>query len=81
MNVDLVLKASDSPEISCMIAIDTNVLVYCVDFNEPTKQLQARKLLDGLVSAGDTVLLWQVVGEYLSCLRRFASANKFPAKD
>lgn len=64
-----------------MNAIDTNLLVYCIDFNELDKQMQARELLTSLVAACDTVLLWQVVGEYLNCLRRFAATRKFPAED
>lgn len=64
-----------------MIAIDTNVLVYAIDRNEPTKQTQAQELLAVLLDAGETVLIWQVLGEYLSCLRRFATTKRFPAKD
>lgn len=60
-----------------MNAIDTNVLVYAVDFNEPTKQAKAINLLSGLSQTPtQTVLLWQVVGEYLSCLRRWQSAGR-----
>jgi predicted nucleic acid-binding protein len=60
-----------------MNAIDTNVLVYAVDFNEPTKQAKAIDLLNRLSQPPtETVLLWQVVGEYLSCLRRWQSAGR-----
>ena len=64
-----------------MNAIDTNVLVYAVDFGEPEKQEQASDLLTRLVAEADTVLLWQVAAEYLSCLRRFAATGRFPATD
>ncbi|MCE9544558.1 MAG: PIN domain-containing protein [Planctomycetia bacterium] len=64
-----------------MNAIDTNVLVYAIDFHEPVKQAKARDLLSRLSPASTTTLLWQVAGEYLSCLRRFAAAGRFPAGD
>ena len=63
-----------------MNAIDTNVLVYAIDHSDPLKQTKAVSLLKGLGPTG-TVLLWQVVGEYLCCLRRFAAAGTFPAAD
>jgi predicted nucleic acid-binding protein len=44
-----------------MNAVDTNVLLYSVDRNEPAKQLKAQQLLSQLHSAAEpTVLLWQV---------------------
>ena len=57
-----------------MNAIDTNVLLYSVDRNEPAKQLKAQQLLQQLHSVADTsagetsaaeptILLWQVLGE------------------
>lgn len=66
-----------------MNAIDTNVLVYAIDLNEPAKQAQAqaRALLRRLGPSSTAVLLWQVAGEYLSCLRRFAATGRFPAAD
>ena len=51
-----------------MNAIDTNVLVYAIDSHEPAKQVKARNLLSQQNALSDTVLLWQVAGEYLSCL-------------
>ena len=55
-----------------MNAIDTNVLVYFVDRDEPVKRVQAIELLDGLGKEDvETVLLWQVAAEFLSCLRRW----------
>ena len=64
-----------------MNAIDTNVLVYAIDLNEPAKQAQARALLRRLGPSSTAVLLWQVAGEYLSCLRRFSATGRFPAAD
>jgi len=64
-----------------MNAIDTNVLVYAIDTQEPVKQQQALALLGRLRSSRSTVLLYQVAGEYLSCIRRFASTGRFPAAD
>lgn len=55
-----------------MNAIDTNVLVYFVDEHEPAKQAKATELLDRLAEEeNETVLLWQVAVEFLSCLRRW----------
>ena len=64
-----------------MNAIDTNVLVYAIDSHEPSNQANARDLLNRLSSAASTVLPWQVACEYMSCLRRFATAGRFPAAD
>ena len=47
-----------------MNAVDTNVLLYSIDRNEPAKQLKAQQLLQQLHSAAEpTILLWQVLGE------------------
>ena len=60
-----------------MNAVDTNVFVYFFDDEEPAKQAKATELLDRLVQPpSETVLLWQVAGESLSCLRRWESAGK-----
>ena len=46
-----------------MNAIDTNVLLYSVDRNEPAKQLKAQQILQQLRAAAEpTILLWQVLG-------------------
>ena len=43
---------------SCMNAVDTNILVYFVDADEPQSGMQAVKLLDHLVNEPvETVLL------------------------
>lgn len=65
-----------------MNAVDTNVVVYALDADEPAKQAKAIALLDQLsLDPSQTVLLWQVAGEFLSCLRRWESAGKIAAAD
>lgn len=65
-----------------MNAVDTNVFVYALDDDEPDKRLRAKVLLDQLVrSRSETVLLWQVLGELLACLRRWQSAGRLSAAD
>lgn len=60
-----------------MNAVDTNVLVYFVDHDEPAKRAQATKLLEQLTEDGDeTILLWQVAGEFLSCMRRWENEGR-----
>jgi predicted nucleic acid-binding protein len=60
-----------------MNAVDTNVLVYFVDRDEPTKRARAIALLDGLVKEDvGTLLLWQVGAEFLSCLRRWENEGR-----
>lgn len=48
-----------------MNAVDTNILIYRFDQDEPTKLAIARRLLGDLQVANETVLLWQVLGELL----------------
>ncbi len=65
-----------------MNAADTNVFVYAHDADEPDKQAKAIELIDRLNAVPpDTVLLWQVAGEFLSCLRRWESAGRITAAD
>lgn len=53
-----------------MNAVDTNVLIYSLDDSELIKRGKARALLRQLrTSPESTVLLWQVVGEFLRQLR------------
>ena len=60
-----------------MNAVDTNIFAYSFDPNEPVKQSRAQSLIRDLArSSADTLLLWQVAGELLSCLRRWASAGR-----
>jgi predicted nucleic acid-binding protein len=65
-----------------MNAVDTNVFVYALDDDEPDKQAKACNLIDQLVQrSADTLLLWQVAGELLSCLRRWEAAGRITAID
>ena len=60
-----------------MNAVDTNVLVYFVDHDEPAKRARATELLEQLAQGQDeTVLLWQVAGEFLSCMRRWENVGR-----
>lgn len=53
-----------------MNAVDTNVLVYYLDDDEPSKQAKAVALLGRLtLDPKPTILLWQVVGELVRQLR------------
>jgi predicted nucleic acid-binding protein len=65
-----------------MNAVDTNVLVYSLDENEPVKQVKARNLLAGLAQAQTaTILPWQVAGELLNWLRKWQSAGRVSSAD
>ena len=65
-----------------MNAVDTNVFIYALDDDEPDKQAKAHDLIDRLVlTPADTLLLWQVAGEFLSCLRRWEAAGHLTAAD
>jgi predicted nucleic acid-binding protein len=71
------LVDGDTLGTNCMNALDTNVLVYFVDKDEPAKQAQAINLLDNLVKEDfETVLLWQVAAEFLNCLRRWENEGR-----
>ena len=60
-----------------MNAVDTNVLVYFVDEHEPAKQARATELLERLAEEeAETVLLWQVAVEFVSCLRRWENEGR-----
>jgi len=54
-----------------MNAVDTNVLIYRFDFQEPKKQPLAEALLARLAAEGQTRLLWQAAGELLNQLSRW----------
>jgi predicted nucleic acid-binding protein len=63
---------ADIRGMNCMNAVDTNILVYFVDKDEPAKRSKATDLLDNLVHEDvESVLLWQVASEFLSCLQRW----------
>lgn len=65
-----------------MTAIDTNVLVYAIDSDEPVKQAKAVSLLTRLRQpGGSTVLLWQVAGEFLKVLRHRESKGRITSAD
>ncbi|NLF72427.1 MAG: PIN domain-containing protein [Candidatus Anammoximicrobium sp.] len=60
-----------------MNAIDTNVLVYRLDRQEPIKQAKARDLLRRLSSdPTPTLLLWQVLGELMRQLRSWQDQGR-----
>jgi predicted nucleic acid-binding protein len=65
-----------------MNAVDTNIYVYAMDADEPVKQAKALELFDCLVApSADTVLIWQVAGEFLSQLRRWESKGKLTPEE
>jgi len=46
--------------------------VYALDADEPAKQAKAIELLDRLsLKPADTVVVWQVAGEFLGQLRKW----------
>lgn len=65
-----------------MIAVDTNVLVYAVDFDEPAKSRLAQDLLKDLGSQGAPLIVpWQVAAEFLTCLRRWEASKRITRAD
>ena len=65
-----------------MNAVDTNILVYYVDADEPAKRPKAIELLARLGKAQvETLLLWQVAAEFLSCLRRWENEGRTSRQD
>jgi predicted nucleic acid-binding protein len=53
------------------LSLDTNVLVYAHDRNEPVKGAQARALLAQIVLAGQPLICTQVISEfYWAVLRK-----------
>lgn len=65
-----------------MNAVDTNVLVYRLDRNEPIKQSKARILLRQLsASSVPAILLWQVGAEFLQRLRRWEDQKVLTRRD
>jgi predicted nucleic acid-binding protein len=74
--------AGDIREMNCMNAVDTNVLVYYVDVDEPAKRLKAVELLERLGREQvETLLLWQVAAEFLNCLRRWENEGRTSRQD
>lgn len=56
---------------SCMNAVDTNILVYSRNPRDSRKQSKANALLASLVD-GALLLLWQVACEYIAASRKLA---------
>lgn len=54
-----------------MNAVDTNVWLYAIDFKEPQQLGRSRQLLADLETTDGTVLLWQVVSEFVNGRRRW----------
>jgi predicted nucleic acid-binding protein len=60
---------------SASVLVDTNVLIYAEDADEPTKRERAREVIRLLVSRQCAAISAQVLGEYFVVLRRrFAPA-------
>ncbi len=67
---------------NCMIAIDTNVLIYSLDRNDLVKRAKARRLLRELRSrSGDVVMAWQVIGEFVRFLRTLQDQGRLKRQD
>src|SRR5215475_13539883 len=65
-----------------MNAVDTNILVYAVDDNEPVKQGKAQTLIGQLVAGSTpTVLLWQVIAETMNQLHRWQRLGELSATE
>jgi predicted nucleic acid-binding protein len=65
-----------------MNAVDTNVLVYSLDVDEPVKQAKAKALLVGLMGATPaTILTSQVAGELLRWLRKWEAVGRVSGAD
>jgi predicted nucleic acid-binding protein len=65
-----------------MNAVDTNVLVYLFDSDEPIKRSKAVTAINSLLhSPTETILLWQVACEFLGCLRRWHLSGKLSRDD
>lgn len=73
--------ASDTRETSCMNAVDTNVLVYAFDADDPVKRGKATSLITNLVRASETVLLWQVACEFIATVRRWEAKGRVSSPD
>ena len=65
-----------------MNAIDTNLLVYSIDVDEPVRCARAINLIDQLIQKpSETIILWQVAVEFLCCLRKWESQHRISADD
>lgn len=60
-----------------MNAVDTNVVVYAFDTDEPIKQSKALDLLQRLgTQPTSCILVWQVMAEFLDQLRKWENKRK-----
>jgi predicted nucleic acid-binding protein len=65
-----------------MNAVDTNVYVYALDADEAAKQAKAMELFDRLtLHRAETILIWQVAGEFLNQLRSWESRGRLTAAE
>jgi hypothetical protein len=65
-----------------MYAVDTNVYVYALDADEAAKQAKALELLDRLaLQRANTILIWQVAGEFLNQLRHWESKGRLTSAE
>lgn len=65
-----------------MNAVDTNVYVYALDADEAAKQAKALELFEQLtLQRTETVLIWQVAGEFLNQLRTWESRGRLSPAD
>jgi predicted nucleic acid-binding protein len=60
-----------------MIALDTNVLIYCCDKRDPRRQKIA---LDLVADTTEGVLPWQVACEFIAASRKLVSQGFTPAQ-
>ena len=57
-----------------LLFVDTNVLIYNIDFADPLKQEAAHRWLDQLWEAGSARVSWQVINEfYVNATRRIGA--------
>jgi predicted nucleic acid-binding protein len=55
-----------------MIALDTNVLIYCCDTRDPRRQ---QSPLDLVTDSADGILPWQVACEFIAASRKLAEQD------
>jgi len=60
-----------------MIALDTNVLIYCCDKRDPRRQQTA---LDLVADTTNAVMPWQVACEFIAASRKLAEQGFTPAQ-
>jgi predicted nucleic acid-binding protein len=65
-----------------MNAFDANVFAYAFDDDEPIKNAKTNELLDRLLRhPSETIIPWQVAGEFLAVLRKWQDAGRVTSKD